>query len=122
MVPLVVMASTESRLRIVDPMSMRWWVTTSMLQAVILVAYAASSLPKWANWIDGTRLDRLTIVQSVLISLLAGNVAWVLAYHYAVAHEAVAWATAVVAAYGGDAYLSRRLSLLFGPGKDEPLT
>lgn len=93
---------------------MRWWVTIIVLQIAILVAYAASSLPKWAKWEDGTKLDRLTIAQGVLISMVAGNIGWTLTYHYAHAHEAVCWVTAVLASYGGDAYLAKKMDQFFG--------
>lgn len=113
-------AFAASTPRSIDPLSWRWWVTMALLHVVILIAYGAASLPKWANWIEGSRHDRFTIAQGVLISLVAGNVAWALSYYYANAHEAVSWVMAVLAAYSGDSYLRRQLERLIGRMPDPP--
>ena len=77
----------------------------ALLHVVILIAYGAASLPKWAQWIDGSRLERFTIVQGVLISLIAGWLAWMLFYHYGNAHEALCWVMVVLGSYFGEQFL-----------------
>jgi hypothetical protein len=106
--------------RPIDFFSLRWWVTHLMLQAVVLVAYFASSLPKWAKWIDGVLLDRLTITQGVLVSFLAGNVAWFLFYYYSGAHEALCWVMAVIGSYFGEPFLRMVLERFAGKLPDPP--
>ena len=107
-------ASTPPALRSIDLFSYRWWVTISAVQAVILLSYIASSLPKWAKWVDGTHVDRLMVAQGVCVALLAGNIGWVLSYHYGKVDEALCWVTAALASYGGDAYLAKKMEQLFG--------
>ena len=107
-------AAAEVVPRAFDVLALRWWVTHLMLLVVLLMAYLASSLPKWAKWEDGSRLDRLTITQGVLVSMLAGFIAWLLSYYYANLHEAVCFVAAVLAAYGGDAYLLKQMERMFG--------
>lgn len=98
----------------IDFFSVRWWVTHGMLMGVVLSSYFASSLPKWAKWIDGALHDRLTIMQGVFVSIVAGWVAWVLFYYYAQAHEALCWVMAVVGSYFGETFLRMVLERFAG--------
>lgn len=111
-----------------DPSTGRFWITFAMVQVLNLLGYGASSLPQLASWIDeGTAREvlekRLTIVQGVLVSIMAGNIAYY-AGRYSVwpavlpanfgATEIVCFISAAVAAYGGDKFLSPLLSRITG--------
>lgn len=82
-------------------------------QFLSIVGYLASSLPVWAGWLDGTTLQRLTIVQGVLVAVLAGNFAFFLAVENGVS-QILSLLGAAAGGYGGDKFLMPLLNRVFG--------
>lgn len=108
------MAPGEIAQRVFDFESPYWWLTFGAVQIIVLIGYAAASLPAWAKWEDGNRQDRLTIIQGVIASILAGNIAYSLSYYAARAPEVWCLVAAALAAYAGDAYLRPMLQRVLG--------
>lgn len=84
-------------------------------QVLAIVGYLASSLPAWAGWVDGTVLQRLTIVQGAVVAILAGNVAFFLALEYEFS-QIITLLSAAAGGYGGDKFLAPVLARVFGRG------
>lgn len=82
-------------------------------QLLAVIGYLASSLPLWAGWIDGTTLQRLTIVQGLLVAVLAGNVAFFLAVEYGLS-QILSMMAAAAGGYGGDKFLMPLLNRVVG--------
>jgi hypothetical protein len=99
--------------------NLRFWGVLAAVQAVTLVGYCASSLPQWAGWVDGTALVRLTIIQGVVTSLMAGNIAFFTGLYYAGLTEIVALMAAGAGGFGGDKFLVPVLQRLFGKATGE---
>lgn len=103
-VPLSVAA--EQLVQAFDPSASRFWAALAAVQVLWLFGYAASSLPVWAKWPDGTVGDRLTIVQGALVAGLAGNIAYYGGYYYAGFAEVACYIGSGVAGWGGDKFLT----------------
>ena len=103
-IPLSVAA--ESLVRSFDPSAPRFWASLAAVQFLWLLGYTASSLPVWAKWPDGALADRLTILQGVVVSGLAGNVAYYGGYYHVGFAEVVCFIGAGIAGWGGDKFLT----------------
>lgn len=90
-----------------------FWTLMAGAQVLILLSYAASSLPIWSGWIDGTLTQRLTILQSLLVALVAGNVAFFLSFEYGFS-KLIALIAAAAGGYGGDKLLAPLMARIFG--------
>ena len=82
-------------------------------QGLALVGYLASSLPTWAGWLDGSVLQRLTIIQGAIVAILAGNVAFFLSVEAGIS-QILCLLSAAAGGYGGDKVLVPLLNRLFG--------
>lgn len=87
-------------------------------QGLALVGYLASSLPTWAGWLDGTALQRLTIIQGAIVAILAGNVAFFLSVEAGIS-QILCLLSAAAGGYGGDKVLVPMLNRIFGKA-DKP--
>lgn len=112
-IPLMAIAASET-VKALDFHSARWWGLFIFVQLITLLGYAASSLSQWAGWIDGTVLARLTIIQGVACSLMAGNIAFLLGVHYMQVTEVQALIASGAGGYGGDKLLTPLLNRIFG--------
>ena len=99
---------------VLDFHSARWWATFAAVQVIAVIGYAAASLPAWARWDDGSTQDRLAIIQGVIASVLAGNIAYMLSAYAVKAPEVWSLVGAALAAYAGDAYLRPLLNRWMG--------
>ena len=118
-VPTASAAALET-VKVIDLESGRWWAVLLFVQVITLVGYAASSLSQWAGWIDGTILQRLTIMQGMFAALLAGNMSYFLGLHYAGLSEIMAMMASGAGGYGGDRYLVPMFQKLLGRLTDQP--
>ena len=105
LVPLAARAA-EQLARDFEPGTTRFWFTLAAVQVLWAIGYAASSLPAWAKWQDGTRLDRLTIVQGVVVAGMAGNICYYGAFYYMGAAEIASFICSGLAGFGGDKFLA----------------
>lgn len=107
-------ALADQTVRLVDPQSVPW-LTWAWVGGLSLAGWFASSAPKLASWADEeSRLEkRLGVAQSVVVSLIAGFIAYLLALVTATPNL-VAFVGVVLAAYGGDKYLSRMAAQRIG--------
>lgn len=80
-VPLIAYAAGEVT-RTLDG-SFRFWMAEVAVLTLALVGYGASSLKDWACWRDGTTVQRLEVVQSMIVSVLAGHITYYGGYYYA---------------------------------------
>lgn len=81
-------------------------VAAGVVQVLWAMGYCASSLPKWAKWSDGTRLERYEIVAGIFGSACAGNIlfyAGVYTMDMKLIHGFVA---AIVGGFAGDKVLT----------------
>ncbi len=111
LVPLAALAA-EQLVRAFEPSGLRFWVTLAAVQILWFVGYAASSLPAWAKWPDGTVLDRLTIIQGVVTGALAGNICYYGGLYYLDIAEVACFIGTGLAGFGGDKFVSPLLSRL----------
>lgn len=105
LVPLVALAA-EQVVRVFEPGTVRFWVTLGAVQLLWMFGYAASSLPLWAKWPDGTVQDRLTIVQGVVVGCIAGNIAYFGGYYIGNLAEIACFIGTGLAGWGGDKFLT----------------
>jgi hypothetical protein len=112
-IPLAAAGATDMA-KALDLGSARWWGLFLFAQLITLLGYAASSLSQWAGWVDGTVLAKLTIIQGVACSLMAGNIAFLLGLHYAQVTEVQALIASGAGGYGGDKLLTPLLNRIFG--------
>ncbi len=110
LVPLSVAA--EQLVRGFDAGAPRFWAALVAVQFLWAIGYAASSLPVWAKWPDGALQDRLTIVQGVVVSGLAGNIAYYGGFYYIGFAEIACFIGSGLAGWGGDKFLTPLLSRL----------
>jgi hypothetical protein len=111
--------AAEQRTRPLDG-SLHFWVAAAVVMLLSFAGYAASSLPEWAKWKDESgdpvaiSERRLKIIQGLVLGMLAGNIAYYGALYYLAIAEVACFIGAVVAAYGGDRFLSPLLSRVTG--------
>lgn len=117
-IPVAALAATETA-RALDLGNWRWWAVLGFVQGITLIGYFASSLNQWAGWIDGTTLQRLTIIQGMIASIMAGNVAYFLGLHYAGLTEVMALMASGAGGFGGDKFLTPLLGRIFGKATDK---
>lgn len=103
----------------VDVQSSAFLTLLGGAQVLILLAYFASSLPIWAGWIDGSLMARLTIVQSLMVALVAGNVAFFLSFEYGLS-KLIALIAAAAGGYGGDKLLAPLMARILGKVDRQP--
>jgi len=92
--------------RMMDASVPIFWVALVAIQVISLIGYAASSLPAWAKWSDGTQHDRLTILRGTIASLLSSNIAFGVGYYYYYLPDIICWVAVAIGGYAGDAFLS----------------
>jgi len=99
----------------------RFWIVAVAVQVLWSIGYLASSFSQWANWPDGTRLEKFQLIQGIFTSLFAGNVAYYGGYYYVECPEVAAFISAGAAGFGGDKFLTplmtqafQRLERIFG--------
>lgn len=90
-----------------------FWGMLAFAQALTVVGYLASSLPQWAGWIDGTVLQRLTILQGAVVAWFAGNVGYLLAVSNELS-QIMCLLSAAAGGYGGDKFLMPLMQRIFG--------
>ena len=111
--PLLAMAADQAtRAMAID--TPRWWVMLAFVQVMTLWGYGASSLSQWAGWQDGTAMQRLTIIQGVMVSLIGGNAGYFLSLQYAGIGEVEALLVAVAGGFGGEKFVTPILQRVFG--------
>jgi len=98
-----------------------WAIQFVAVQGISLMAHGASSLTEWAQWKDdsGTPVElatrRLKVIQGLIISILAGNVAYYgIQFTTEKIDEVPSLILAGVAAYGGDRFLTPILQRITG--------
>lgn len=109
----------EQGLRTIDPGAGRFWATMGAVQLLALLGYAGSSLAQWAKWPDGTLLDRLTIMQGAVTSILAGNLCYYGGFYLLPIWqinlpEIGCFIATPVAGWGGDKFISPILARITG--------
>lgn len=83
-----------------------FWIAFLFVQLLILIGYAASSLPQWADWTTGEPRRRYELVGSVFAALLAGNSTYFAGLY------AIGWAqiycflATPFSAYAGDKFIA----------------
>ena len=118
-VPFAAMAAEQS-IKQFDLSSARWWAILAFVQVVTIIGYMASSLSQWAGWIDGTVLQRMTILQGAIAALMAGNMSYFLGLHYAGLSEVMALMSAGAGGFGGDRFITPVLQRMFGKATGLP--
>ena len=116
--PCVALAVDQS-LRIMDPGTSRFWAAMLAVQVLGAVGYCGSNLAQWARWPDGSLLDRLTIAQGAVTSLLAANFAYYGGFYLLPTWqinlpEIGCFIATPIAAWGGDKFISPILSRITG--------
>jgi len=99
-------AAAAAAERLHDPaeLPLKYW---AVLAVLALIGWGASSLPLLAGWRDGAAVDRLRIVQGILVAAAASGLAFTGALMVGLP-LAAGYVSAFLAAYGGDRYLARR--------------
>src|ERR1051325_8338411 len=98
--PLLAYAADQA-LAAFDPSTPRFWGTLAVVQALNVLGWAASSLPQLAKWIDGDTVrerleNRLTIIQGLALSFMAGNIAYYGGRYYMALAEILCFIAAAV--------------------------
>lgn len=111
-VPLLCLAApvfADQTVKLVDPQAVPW-LTWAWVGGLSFVGWFASSAPKIARWQDEEdRLEkRLTVMQGLVVSLMAGIIAYLLAL-YTGAPNLLGFIAVALAAYAGEKYLADRL-------------
>lgn len=110
LVPMAAIAQQVARA--MEPGTFRFWATLAAVQVLWAVGYLASSLPGWAKWQDGVLLERLQIVQGMLVAGLGGNIAYFGGYYGLEMAEITCFISTGIAGYGGDRFVSPLLGRL----------
>jgi hypothetical protein len=124
--PAVAFAAAQATLSI-DAEAPRFWVALAVVQLVGFFGWSVSSLPDLAQWKDHSGGDvaiaerRLKILQGILMSLFAANLAYYGGYYYSGLAELPSFLAAGLAAFGGDKFVlplltraTAALSVIFG--------
>jgi hypothetical protein len=79
---------------------------------ISVMGWGASSLPLLAGWVDGTMLDRLRIVQGIVIATAAGALAFIIEISLVNKITMLGFVGSFFAAYAGDHYLRKKAELI----------
>lgn len=105
-------ALAEQAVRELDASSWRFWFAFGAVQGLAGIGWCASSLARFAGWIDPTGGPlaqferRLVVLQGVAISVLASNAAYYGGFYGQSWPEIYCFIGAALGAYGGDKFLS----------------
>lgn len=85
-----------------------FWALFGVVQVLWAFGYLLSSLPKWGKWVDGQADTeyKLSIVVGVLFALIAGNLAYYLAYYEANLKHLYCFITALAGGFAGEKWLA----------------